>query len=402
MPDDNAILRETLRNVLLLHEHRAEYEGRLGKLGYLSLVGRYEKEIARLWQAVAEVRAVEQPGRRTDPDHPGFVIAELAGSEIFVPFHLIPGLPKPEILQEALELSRQVCFGGPAATICLSGSTLLLGDIQHVGDVDFCEYHPRTRDEAVLKAGFRRLIERSGRTRFLVALRLRPGPEVPFAHMEITNPRGDLSNDAWEAVAEAMKEARNGQACFVAETRFAGVVEVTNWLIFHDGAVESDPIATLSFAFQEAPLGLYAGRSLGLFDSLAAYLRFLVGQVARYSDDEPVKAAKRAIPLLRMFGEAELIEELRGLAADSRAFVCAAALARVELLRRYGTMSDPGLPLARLKTDAEALAKEAAGRDVPFDEIQPLMESMLREFARRLKDTSERPIWSRILAVAQK
>lgn len=205
-----------------------------------------------------------------------------------------------------------------------------------------------------------------------------------------------------------MASALNGKASFVAATKFAGVTEITNWLIFYQDALETGPAAQLSFASQEASLGLWPGRPLHLFASVGAYLQFLRGQIERHARTDPVKAVKRAIPWLRLFGEATLLDDLLDRMRAEGAFACAGALARIELRARHAAPPACGAPkgwarmLRQLEDEIETLAAEALGRRVPADRIERTLTLRLRAITKRLDDKgAAESLWTRILAVAQ-
>ncbi len=398
MPE-NPTVRQTLQEVLHLHRNRTAFIARIGPEAVDELIRLYSAEIANLWRITAELRCLEAPNRHTHPHAPGYIHLAVGETALQVPFHLVPGLPDSEVLGELAALSQDIRTGDPDGIICLSGSTLLMRDFARIGDIDFCEYVPAHRHRNAMFEAFRRILAKSSGSRFAISVRSRNSPADSFEDFDVVNRGGRLDDEQMLSIAATMEEACNGKATFLANTRFAGMIEVSNWIVFHSRDPDDDPLAfQLSFAFQEAAIGLRSRRSLHLFDSLVAYLVFLFGEIGKYRDSDPVKAVKRAVPLLRLFGEGALADRLLRTARAHRAFACAAALARAEVHARYRPLGLPPELLAALEYDARQLAEEALG----LGEGQPVPENATAVLAAALDLFKEAAgeIWPEILALA--
>lgn len=392
-------VKQALQEVLHLHRNRAAFIDHIGRQAVDELIAACSESIAELWRITAELRCLEDTRRRTHVQAPGYIHLPVGGTALQIPFHLVPGLPDSAVLDELAALSQDIRTGDSDGIVCISGSTLLMRDFVRIGDIDFCEYIPAYRQRNAMFQAFRRILGKSSGSRFAVSIRSRKSPTDSFDDFEVMNRSGRLDEEQLLSIAAAMEEACNGKATFLAQTRFAGMIEVSNWIIFHSRDPDDDPLAfQLSFAFQEAAIGLRSRRSLHLFDSLAAYLVFLFGEVEKYRQTDPVKAAKRAVPLLRLFGEGELVERLLRTAREQRAFLCAAALARAEVHARHLPLGLPAGLMAALEADARQLAGEALGI-AGGDRLPADATALLEQALGRFKESAD-AIWPEILSLA--
>jgi len=211
-----------------------------------------------------------------------------------------------------------------------------------------------------------------------------------------------------EAVSELVERGRNVKTAHVAETRFAGVTEVTNWAIRFQAPLERDPISRLSFAHQEAPLGIFARRPLHSLEALVAYIHFLRSEIEKYATVNPVKALKRAIPWLRLFSSDDLRAELIEMAGRHNAIESATALAKLELLKRYEVMDDlrPSLKgmLESLRGEIQRAERLAEGSDQDLGRnAQNRIEIFGHDLAGLIGPWSGKsPLLQRILSLAGK
>jgi hypothetical protein len=183
-------------------------------------------------------------------------------------------------------------------------------------------------------------------------------------------------------------------------------MEATNCLIIFRDPLESDPVAALSFAHQEASLGIYGNRPLHTVEAIAAYLSFLRAEIGKYSSSNPVKAFKRAIPWLRLFGDKELLGELKDAALRFRATEAASILAKMDLLGKYERMEELNPTLRglvdRLRLELVESVREMEGENPnPANALHQRIVQFGRECINESGVTMGRlPLWDRILSLA--
>jgi hypothetical protein len=329
-----------------------------------------------------------------------------------VPFHLFPALPDLDVLNEIMELAGHIRLGkvnGRDTVLCLSGSTVILKDVLRVGDVDFCEYISADTPAGDLADSFCRQVVSQDVRYCTVSIRTKAisGDLDELQYWDIKHTKA-FTSDQLEAVSELVERGRNVKTAHVAETRFAGVTEVTNWAIRFQAPLERDPISRLSFAHQEAPLGIFARRPLHSLEALVAYIHFLRSEIEKYATVNPVKALKRAIPWLRLFSSDDLRAELIEMAGRHNAIESATALAKLELLKRYEVMDDlrPSLKgmLESLRGEIQRAERLAEGSDQDLGRnAQNRIEIFGHDLAGLIGPWSGKsPLLQRILSLAGK
>ena len=352
------------------------------------------------------LQALGKQGAVGDTKCPGYITLPVgAGEVIFVPFHLFPATPDLPILEEVLKLAAHVRVGevgGRKAAVCLSGSTIMLRDVLSVGDIDFCEYVPATIPATELAETLRRQIVSQDARYCTVSIRLKApnGKSDELRFVEVKH-GSTFTQEQLNVLCQFIALAYNGKTAHVMHTSFAGVTEVTNWLIIFRDPLESDPASRLSFVHQEASLGIFGRRPLHTLESLAAYLNFLRIEIAKYALSNPVKALKRAIPWLRLFQADDLRVELLQMAYRHEALQAASVLSKIDLLKKYDGFKN-------LKPEFQSLLVslkgevESAGRQIVAGTqgLEAGLQNRILAFGQAASSNGEASLWHRILSLA--
>jgi hypothetical protein len=293
--------------------------------------------IEELWAGLAENAAADFKGTSVDSAHPGYLIRD----QVLVPFYLLQDLPGTAELAElaALGISLRVSEG----VICLSGSTVLLGTLKFVGDIDYCEYAvPGTYStEAVVASAS----THAART------------ESPFCErIKVMHPNWSQSCDAWDSTTPVeltrlidKEGAYQLKLDFITNTRVVGAVEATNMALLLVAGRE-DEIVRASFAAQEAPVpGSVLPRALCEPLQLGRYINFLIKQVQDYAGKNPVKALKRALSLARILMLPQWGDLLIDHLQDPGAALTAARGARSQLLEALSSATETSSPRAQTR-----------------------------------------------------
>lgn len=288
---------------------------------------------------------------------PGYV----ACGPVLVPVHLVEDLPGAAELTEIAEIGLAVRVS-VEATICLSGSVVLLRSLEYVGDLDFCEY-----------AAYRDTLESSDVVAAVAAHARRP--TLPICRQVKVMPRQAFSCDrGWDdELCEQLRRLivggeRHLKLDFVARAASIGVVEATNIVLLLDDS----RAATLakSFAGQEVPIGAADAvlpRPIGDPIQLGRYINFLHQQVEAYLREDPLKALKRGLSLSRVMFLDDHGETIIELLRDEQGALAGAIAARAALLEELeGTeCGDPvrrGV-LDRLRSELEIMISRLRSHD---------------------------------------
>ena len=365
--------------------------------------------VEEFWRQSAELHSWSRPGWKADDEYPGYIripLAEPSAAVICMPFHLAPANPDLAILQEILALASKIVIGkvaGRPATICLSGSTLILKDVINVSDLDFCEYIPATIPPSalarVLEAQIRNNDLRHCAAYFRVKTLGGKHNELYFVSMI---PPAAFTPEQMGKIVKLFEQSQNGQLFHLTETSFAGITEATNWLIIHHEPLEMDPVLALSFAHQEAALGIYGRRPLHTLEAIAIYVNFLRSEIQKNAATNPVKAYKRAISWLRLFGAGELLNQLNELAHRHQATPAAAILSKRLVHEKYSRSADPNPPLqdlvTRLGKEIQQSTQTLVG-NAP-DETAAL-EQLIAEFGTACEASAhQESLWDQVLSLA--
>lgn len=324
---------------------------------------------------MAQIQAFNRSGVRAEPDSPGWVSviqSAYPARPIYFPFHLIPAAPDETVLDELMSLGERLALnrvGDHETSICLSGSVVVLKDVTRVGDIDFCEYIPAVVPPRSVAEAFREQVEGDDSRYCTVAIRTRTAGQGSD-ELNYVKVRADqqFSEQQLDVLSKLIHRARNFKTTHLVALNFSGVMEATNWAIVFQTPLEGDPISGLSFAHQEAALGTFVRRPLHTAEALAAYLNFLRAEMQKHARSNPVKALKRAIAWLRLFGHDDLRLELLQLADSFRALDYAALLSKIELLKQYRAMDDLRPEISGL---VDQLEQEIQQQDVTYHTAMP-------------------------------
>jgi len=333
-----------------------------------------QRAIEAIWHAQAVYLAARYGAVATEP---GYV----ARGAMLVPVYLLEDIPSEAELAELAAVGLEVRVSADG-TICLSGSVALLRTLEHVGDLDFCEYAeyrlPRGTQEIVAS------VDAHARR-----------PTTPICRRVKVVPMIALSCDSgWDAARCALFEkhidngARHLKLDFVVRTGAVGVVEATNVVLLLDG-VDAEPpgettgtahestgtrAATLakSYAGQEVAIAsadAVLPRPIGDPDQLGRYINFLRRQVDAYRRDDPLKALKRGLSLTRVMLLDEHGEAIIDLLRDEHGALAGAMAAREALLR-----------------DLAAASCESPERRAVFDALGAELQELIARLRARDRD----------------
>jgi hypothetical protein len=231
-------------------------------------------------------------------EYPGYLRREAAGAQIFVPFNLAPVFPGDRTLSPAVEIGRNIILAKENA-LCISGSTTFLGQIETVGDLDFCEYYLNTPSN--LSADL--LLKLNGAGIPLVC--------VKCAGNEFRAPWPDISAHILDVFPEGANKPPRLKLDFVSKSPL-GVLPTTSIVLLT--STGEDLAASQSFAYQEAVV-VGAGPVRGLIspERLGTYVTWLRKEIRSLLDgthshrpsDYPIKALKRCLSLLLMIARYE-------------------------------------------------------------------------------------------------
>lgn len=340
------LIRTVLIKLLRFQRDRADLEKRIGARVQV-LAKKIERDIESIWRQMAQIQAFNRSGVRAESDCPGYVSvirSAYPARPIYFPFHLIPAAPDERVLDELISLGERLALnrvGDHETSMCLSGSVLVLKDVTRVGDIDFCEYIPAVVPPDAVAEAFRDQVEGADPRHCTVAIRTRtPGQGADELNYVRVRADQQFSEKQLEVLSKLIRSTRNFKTTHLVALDFSGVMEATNWAIVFQTPLEGDPISGLSFAHQEAALGTFARRPLHTAEALGAYLNFLRAEMEKHARSNPVKALKRAIAWLRLFGHDDLRLELLQLAESFRALKDAALLSKIKLLKQYRSLKD--------------------------------------------------------------
>jgi hypothetical protein len=360
------------------------------------------------WRLSAELHAWSRPGWQADAEYPGYIripLAEASDAVICMPFHLAPANPDLEILQEILKLAAKIVLGqvaGRPATICLGGSTLILKDVVQVGGLDFCEYIPASVPPSVLARALEDQIRAHDLRHCAAYARVKvPGGRDELYYVSLM-PAAAFTPHELEKLVHLLEQSQNGQLFHLTQTSFAGITEATNWLIIYQPPLEDDPRSALSFAHQEAALGIYGRRPLHTLEAIATYVNFLRSEIRQHAASNPVKAYQRAIPWLRLFGAGAMVDRLNQLARQHRATQAAALLAKKKLHEKYARSANPSPQFKNLVTGLEEEIRRTTESLLgPGPEATEMLEQMVGNFGRACAASPEK-LWQQIVSLADR
>jgi hypothetical protein len=255
-------------------------------------VERLRNFLNKTWGNLCRIYAADKDEWSVDPVFKGYLVCEIPGNSIRVPFHLADYFPTGEAIEALSRLASDIRVT-PNGVICISGSSTFLEALKHMADIDYCEYAPFDKNEN-WHIEFIEALQVASRKQnhYLTCMRL-----IAFSGKQRTvYAYGNCENLHGTTLSHAKLD-------FI--TLFLeNVIEATNIVLPVDTANSDDPILELSFAQQEAPIaeGTWIPQTLLEPISLGRYATWLTDEASEKLDSNPVKAAKRALALARIAG----------------------------------------------------------------------------------------------------
>lgn len=316
-----------------------------------------QASLETIFRTIAETLAASPrwTGWAADPEHPGYLVRLVDDFRIRAPWNLLADFPPPEVLTEVAGLARRI-RSGPETAICLSGSSAVYSTVQAIGDLDFCEYveHPGPAS-SIEDRSFKRTVSKvapldDGDLACVEVKILEIVPPPPDGKVLVRRrpweppPLDDMDFLGLAEVAVA------GKCDFVARTRFEGILEMTNVVLFLRSDQPEEGAARRSFPPQEALLagpGAWVPRRLDDPRSLGRYINWLQSETLRLLAPESLdlaKATKRALALTRVLTLEDLGKKLLKILDDRRLTLGSALCARLALRSKLRAPSaDPSL-----------------------------------------------------------
>jgi hypothetical protein len=288
---------------------------------------------------------------KTSDSYAGYLVGDVNGAKVFVPWHLVEIFPPHSVLSEMHTLSQRVKLGSEGA-ICLSGSSVFRGALQAVGDIDFCEY----------------IFNQPSQVPSLIDSLIMRLDDVWLARIYVPTNRQENYRAPWKGgcptnLAAAFRRARSSARApvlmfeYVSVDSLLGVLPVTNRVL---PVNRTDPAADhgqTTFVFQEAVFceGDPPPRLLVSPIELADYIVWLRRELRKRASNDllnSVKRLKRALSLARIICLDELSTRALSALSDGRIerYVRQTAATKARKLLRYLEL-DPSDVLSR-KIDA--------------------------------------------------
>jgi len=291
-------------------------------------------------------------GWSADLEYPGYLVRVVDHLEVRVPWNLIADCPPPEVFSELAELGRRI-RSGPETTLCISGSSAVYSTVQAIGDLDFCEYidtlvsGSSSTEDRTFKRTIRKVAPLDDEDLACLAVKILesepPAPECPEIRRRPWDPPPAEDLDFLGLAGGAIA----GKCDFIAQTRFEGVAEVTNMVLFIRSDQPDEGAGYRSFPPQEALLteeGAWVPRRLEEPLSLGRYVNWLRGEILRLLTPESLdvaKATKRALALTRILFLEDLGKRLLTVLEDRDLMLTSALCTRLAL--RSKLSADPTL-----------------------------------------------------------
>jgi hypothetical protein len=249
---------------------------------------------------------IQLRGRVSDPRAspavvPGYIVLPVADRRVHVPFHLVDSIPDDKHLLQFFELANHVRLSDESQ-IGISGSSVFLGRIDEVADIDFCEYVTQAPKAEAVKAKFAQ--------RFVA---MTPALFVKGKIDEFEFVRSpELSHE--HTVAKIATDTRVKLDYVSLSEPF--LLPLSNVSLFVDLGAPEASIRGKSWPFQEIALDenppMFAVTRPELIGQYMAWAR---GEVDHYLElGDPYKALKRSLSLSRVMGcrqSEDLYQELR-------------------------------------------------------------------------------------------
>lgn len=277
-------------NPIDLVRHAVLEEARLEDEAILDLpsVAQASRE---LLQIVAALEKFASGGDdRLETTDGGYLRTRIGGMFVFVPFHLVEYFPFLESEEELLGFAESVRISG-SGYICVSGSTAVLKRVGSVGDIDFCEYFEKFEADEGRRLGLC-IKNEDG----LVCVRVKWAEEpvsvrpwdanLILQYEQGVEANADLANARWKLDFLGLSEK-------------LGPIAVTNMALPQGKPVSGLAIDDRSWIYQEAIFSKNEVEEINLADSslFGKYLVWLRRQIDEYLNENPLKAAKRALSM---------------------------------------------------------------------------------------------------------
>jgi hypothetical protein len=336
---------------------------------------RYLREVSALEAAV--VKTAKLRAKPSDVYY-GYVEIPSNGCTVFVPFHVTYAFPVASCLAglvgtaKAIRVSKQ-------GEICLSGSSVYMGRLRAVGDIDYCEYFPLT--DPTMLANVRRLARDPRKA--TVCARLRWGArndQWPWPGLD------SLLKDADQAFRNTHPSSGDlWKLDFVGSAGRIGPLAITNLALAVDIPLAEEGGGQRSWVYQEAVIGFRKGvpiRSMVRPEEIGNYLNWLRQQISDHVDEKPQKAAKRALSLASLMLLTEERDELLELlqAPELSKYVAHSALDEATKLLPSSKTAN----VKKLRSKLDAKTKELGGppSDPPGVELAKCKVAAIRVAAR--------------------
>ncbi|WP_198369495.1 hypothetical protein [Roseomonas rosulenta] len=232
------------------------------------------------------------PGWDADPENAGYLIRQEPPAFFRVPAHLVAVFPNSAFLQQIWMLANSVRIHG-SSIICLSGSNVVRQILEHVDDVDFCEYLPLRGGDLVADAVFSRL----GESGDLICTAVKVG-ELKWPQ---TASAAELRNSL-RSTNFRVAELATFKLDYISRLSEKRPFDVTSLAVLCDENFDSAGYSQ-TFSFQEAQVSAsdYVPNKLTNAVEMGRYVSWLVSQVKKYRTDKNlIKSLKRALSLSRV------------------------------------------------------------------------------------------------------
>jgi hypothetical protein len=325
------VANHPVTDAILLCQKFANLERPMGARESLELEELRER-LEAVFKSLAHLFAMsaDLAGWQTDVSAPGFLVRDSEDVRVYAPWNLVADFPRGDALSEFLRIAAQVRSG--AGTICLSGSSAIYSTIEHVGDIDLCEYVSNEDGRKIMPEALLRAAALNREDLICFRLKISDGPSLKAASFTARRP--------WIALETLVSDVDRpvlAKCDFLANTFIEGAVEVTNVLILIESPSQNVP----SFVLQEAPVlrtGGWVPRRLTDPGEIGRYVVFLRDSIESLAESNPCKAAKRALSLTRMLFLSDLSDSVIDLLRDHELARRGALSARLDLYQQLADM----------------------------------------------------------------
>lgn len=342
-------------------------------------------------------------GTAVDAEAPGYVVRNVDGTAIRVPYHLLDVLLSGPALGELLAFAAGI-RSRDDSVIAISGSSVIAEIVDVISDLDFCEYLAFDSRQPTLADALRHAeqVEEDITVCFMTHLF-----EMRYDAFQRKNVRVDYAylKRPWSPppsqnpkMLRVLPRARKAKLDYLTSLSQHGLLVATNIVLLAGG--DHDHTLLESFTPQEAPVwfeGSWVPRALHDPVELGRYIEFLCDEVSKLAATKPAKAGKRAIALARLLTRDK---DADGFADNlkSRDVVLRAALAaRLEIARAVARLDDDALRNKYLSAAVETM--QALCRSARDPELRRLSDENSKQLDDRLAwvDNLERYMQTKVV-----